>query len=262
MWRRAIPTGPERVDPSTAGPGETLDRLAGAWWIYQLERGQRYTTDDVVTAWTALGARPDASSVLDLGAGSGSVGLLALLRLDPAARLVCVEIQARCAELIERSARLNGIGARVDVRCGDLRSPAVLGAEERFELVVTNPPYLPPRSAVASPYPQRAAARLEQHGDIFDFCRAASRALAPGGVVCLCHAAADERVEAAAREAGLKVLQRREVIAIEGRAPLFAIHLLAAAGRRRDLPPLTVRLAGGARSEEYRRLRRQMLIEV
>ena len=36
----------------------TLDRLTGGWRIYQLRRGHRFSTDDVLTAWTALGALP------------------------------------------------------------------------------------------------------------------------------------------------------------------------------------------------------------
>ncbi len=36
----------------------------------QLRRGHRFSTDDLVTAWRASAARPDAGDLLDLGAGS------------------------------------------------------------------------------------------------------------------------------------------------------------------------------------------------
>ncbi len=260
-WRRGIPPGPERPDPSAVREGETLDRLAGTWWIYQLARGQRYSTDDVVTAWCAIRARPDALRVLDLGAGTGALGFLTLLRLDPSARLVSVEAQPVMAGLIERSARLDGLSGRVEVRWGDLRDPGVLGADERFDLIVSNPPYLAPHAALASPCPERAGARLELRGDVFDFCLASARVLAPGGALCLCHAAADRRPEEAARAAGLGLEKRLDVTALEGRAPLIAIRTMTAEADVCRLAAITVRRKDGSRSDEYLELLRRMLIE-
>ncbi len=87
-----------RPDPQL-GPGETLDRLSGAWWILQLERGHRFNTDDVLTAWTGLEAAPRARTVLDLGAGVGSIGLMVLQELGDEARLVSLEVQRVSVEL-------------------------------------------------------------------------------------------------------------------------------------------------------------------
>ena len=63
----------ERPPPE---PDESLDQLTRDWWVYQLKRGHRFSTDDVVTAWTAGMARPDARALIDIGAGIGSVGLM------------------------------------------------------------------------------------------------------------------------------------------------------------------------------------------
>jgi tRNA1(Val) A37 N6-methylase TrmN6 len=260
-WPREIPTGPGRSDPAAAGEGETLDHLAGNWKIYQLARGHRYSTDDVVTAWCALRARPDALRLLDLGAGTGALGLLTLLGLDPAARLVCVELQPRSAGLIERTAKLDGLVGRVEVRCADIRDPAALPAGERFDLIVSNPPYFPPGAAQASPCPERAAARLELRGDVFDFCRAAARVLAPGGALCLCHTAADPRPELAARAAGLNTEERLEVIAREGRAPLIAVRTMTAKAGPPAVAMITVRRRDGSHTGEYLELLRRMRIE-
>ena len=78
---------------------ETLDHLAGDWRIYQLKGGHRFSADDVLTAWTAARARPQAKQLLDLGSGLGSVGLLTLWRL-PEARLTGVEPQHVLKELL------------------------------------------------------------------------------------------------------------------------------------------------------------------
>jgi tRNA1(Val) A37 N6-methylase TrmN6 len=241
--------------------GETLDRLAGDWWIFQLRRGHRYATDDVLTAWTASRAHPAARTILDLGAGVGALGLLALLRAPPEARLLSVEVQEVSVALARKTVAHNQLGGRVEIRQGDLRAPGVLGSAERFDLVLANPPYLPAESAWRSPNPQRAAARLELHGDIADYCRAAARHLAPGGRFCFCHAAADPRPERALIEVGLAVLSRQEVVFREGRPPVIALYACGREGARLDLPALIVRDRQGRRTEAYRAVRREMLIE-
>ena len=51
------------------------DCLAGDWKIFQLRRGHRYSTDDLLTAWYAVSACLEAGRtpvrVLDLGCGTG-----------------------------------------------------------------------------------------------------------------------------------------------------------------------------------------------
>jgi len=238
--------------------GETLDRLAGEWWIFQLERGHRYATDDVLTAWVGLQARPQARKVLDLGCGVGSVGLMALLILPSESRLTSIEVQATSVALLRKTIAYNRLGDRVDVIRDDLRR-AVL--ESHYDLVLANPPYLPPDAATHSPVAQRAGARMELCGDIFDFCAAAARALGDEGRFCFCFAAADPRPGEAIRSAGLALLTRQEVVPRAGRRPLLALYTCARYGTRRDLPPITVRGASGARTDAFRAVRRHLLIE-
>ena len=236
-----------------------LSRLAGDWWIFQLRRGHRYNTDDVLTAWTAAAARPDARRILDLGAGVGSVGLLTLLLL-PAAQLVSVEVQEVSAGLLRRTVIHNRLEDRVVVHRADLRDSEALAGVGTFELICANPPYLPRGSAVASPHPQRAAARMELHGDVFDYCRVAARHLAPRGRLCLCHAASDRRPERAAHEAGLRVLSRRDVVFREGSPPRLALYVCGFEGSVLHPEPLRVRDAQGSFTEAYMQVRREMLI--
>ena len=237
----------------------TLSRLAGEWWIHQLADGHRYATDDVLVAWEGVRARPDARTVLDLGAGVGSVGLMALNRL-PAARLVAVEVQAVSVELLRRTVAHNRLDGRVEVRHGDLRDPGVLPPDERYDLILANPPYLPLRSGWPPRHPQKAAARFELNGDVFDYCTVAAARLAPGGRFCFCHAARDPRPGRAVAASGLALLSRREVIFREGRPPHLALFLCAREGQRADLPPLTVRTASGRRTPEYLAVLREMEI--
>ena len=149
----------------------TLDHLAGAWRIFQLRHGHRFSTDDVLTAWTAVRAKPTAPRLLDLGAGIGSVGLLVLWKLPPVAHLTMVEVQALSHTLASRTVAYNGLTERVTLHRQDLRQWP--GGE--FDVITGSPPYIPPGMGVQPQHAQKAAARFELHGDIFDYCQAAAR---------------------------------------------------------------------------------------
>jgi release factor glutamine methyltransferase len=82
----------------------------------------------------ALARRPD--SVLDLGTGSGAIAL-AVKRHLPAARVVAVERSAAALAVAQRNALK--LGLEVDFRHGLWFGPV---AGERFDLVVSNPPYV------------------------------------------------------------------------------------------------------------------------
>lgn len=249
-----------RPQSPTIAEEQTLDRLAGPWRIYQLRRGHRYSTDDLLTAWTAVEAAPRARRVLDLGAGVGSVGLLVLLQLDLGATLEAVEIQQLSAALMRRTVAYNRLQARVRVTELDLRR---LCAPAPYDLIVANPPYIPVGRGTPSPHPQRAAARIELSGDVFDYCATAARNLAPGGRFCLCHAAADPRPVAAIRAAGLVLRARRDVFFRAGKPPMLTLYTCGAEPRRepRQLEPLVVRDEHGAWSAPCRAVRRRMQLE-
>jgi tRNA1Val (adenine37-N6)-methyltransferase len=247
---------------SGPGPRETLDALAGSWRILQLARGHRFSTDDLVCAWAAARARPQAQHLLDLGAGIGSVGLLTLHRMAPEARLVMVEAQRVSHDLAVRTVALNNLGARVEARLGDLRDPSAVPEAAAFDLVTCSPPYIPPGRGVESPVPQRAGARIELRGDVFDYLRTAARALAPGGCVSLVFNAWDERPMQAAEAAGLDLCWRCEVFFRAGAPPSLALYVL---GHRGEVEgptevrgPVVLRDAQGRYTEDYLALRHEM----
>jgi tRNA1Val (adenine37-N6)-methyltransferase len=184
------------------------------------------------------------------------------MQMSRAARLTALELQRISVDLLRKTVELNGLGRRVRVVQADLRAPEALQQHAPFDLITANPPYLSVHSALHSPHPQRAAARLELNGDVFDYCRAAARLLAPLGRFCFCHAAADGRPERAVHKAGLSILTRQDVVFRQGRPPTIALFTCALhQGVRQDLPPLIVRLAGGQRSAAYHGVRRALNIE-
>lgn len=237
------------------GPDETLDRLVGDWHILQLRAGHRFSTDDLLTAYAALRIAPGATRLLDIGAGIGSVGLMTLHGLPPEATLTMVEAQAVSHELARRTVALNGLSGRVEARLGDLRDEASIPEIGAFDLVTGSPPYIPLGKGVVSPHPQRAGARMELRGDVFDYCRAAARAMTPDGHFAFCHAGFDPRPEQAIAAAGLVCLWRQDVIFRHNQAPTIALYACARQGERADLPPLQIRDEEGRFTETYQQVR-------
>jgi len=243
---------------------ESLDRLAGDWRIFQLKRGHRFSTDDLAAAWRASVARPTARRLLDLGAGIGSVGLVTLWRLRdsaPDATLTTVEAQVLSHGLQCRTLRLNRLDARVDARLGDLRDPDVLPADAQFDLITGSPPYLPPGTGRLSPVDQRACARIELRGSVFDYCATAARHLAPGGRFCFVMAAQDPRTEAAPLAAGLAVLERWDYRFRADRVPHITTLICARADEvdgPRAVGELVVRGLDGQWTDDYLRFREAM----
>ena len=248
-----------RLHSDAPAPEETLDAISGHFRIFQLRDGHRFSTDDVLTAWYGTTWVPTAHAVLDLGSGIGSVGMIAAWRL-PAARFVTIEAQAESVGLARRSCRYNGLDGRYEIREGDFRDSGVLGAGERFDLVLGSPPYFPPGTGVEGDHPQKVACRFELRGDIGDYARVAAAHLSAGGLfACVFPEEQRARVEAAAASAGLVIVRRRPVVFKEGEPPLITLFGLMRAtdlpeamrGRTWVEPPLVIRTAAGDVHPEY-----------
>lgn len=77
----------------------------------------------------------DVQRILDLGCGYGVLGIVTAARA-PHARVILVDINPRAVALAEDNIRLNAV-PNAEARCGDGCAPV---ADERFDLVLYNPP--------------------------------------------------------------------------------------------------------------------------
>ncbi len=78
---------------------------------------------------------------LDIGTGSGCIAVTLLLE-RPLMRMTATDINPRALEVALENARIHGVEDRLDILEGDLFTP-VRGRE--FDLIVSNPPYIPSR---------------------------------------------------------------------------------------------------------------------
>ena len=92
--------------------------------------------------WQAAQPSRQLGAALDLGCGAGT---LALLLGAHSERVLGTDINPRAIKIARFNAALNGI-ENVDFQAGDLYAPA--GRDERFDLIVSQPPYYPKRTGV------------------------------------------------------------------------------------------------------------------
>jgi len=134
--------------------------------------------------WAAeLAAGAGPGPLLELCAGVGHIGLAAGVLADR--DLVQVELDPVAAGYARANAERAGWGARVEVRIGRLED--AVGEDERFPLVIADPPYLPTGEIGRFPGDPRLAIDGGDDGlDVVRACLAvAGRHLEGGGGLLL-----------------------------------------------------------------------------
>lgn len=141
--------------------------------------------------WTALQSRwaqellaeAAPGPVLELCTGAGHIGLLAVT--GSSRELVAVDADAHACATARHNADSNGLGDRVEVRCGDMEE--VIGAGDRFALVVADPPWVP--SSELTRFPSDPVLAIDGGDDGLSVARAclrvAGRVLDRGGSLLL-----------------------------------------------------------------------------
>ena len=125
---------------------------------------------------------PKQATVLDLGSGCGTLGLL-LCANDPNCAVTGVEVDENAHNTALRNIAVNNLSARLTSICADLRTiPSFLSAGS-FHCCVSNPPYF-----TSGPQKTRnPQARHEALCNLDDLFRAAAWAIRYGGDFFLVH---------------------------------------------------------------------------
>lgn len=169
-----------------------LQYILGEWGFYtgsfKVAEGvliPRQDTELLVELGTAL--LPRGGRFVDLGCGSGCISV-SLLTARPDARGVAVDISPVARELTACNAQANGVSHRLCVAEGDMLSGELWSTlEGGFDLLVSNPPYIP-AAEVDTLSPELAhepRLALDGGADGLDFYRAliagGANILNPGG---------------------------------------------------------------------------------
>lgn len=165
---------------------QTLTRdafLGGRLNLSQPRNGFRAGLDSVL-----LGAAVDrgSASLLDLGAGVGTAGLVAFA-LNPGLVGTLAEIDAPTAALAEQNITENGFtgrarAAHVDITASGLTRVDAGLSPDSFTTVIANPPFFDPARGTA-PSTERSAARHMPPDALDLWVRTAASTAAPGGEI-------------------------------------------------------------------------------
>ncbi|WP_236757526.1 class I SAM-dependent methyltransferase [Aeromicrobium sp. PE09-221] len=177
----------------------------------------------VAQSWWAeeLLATAPAGPVLELCAGAGQIGLLAVRGSDR--RLVMVDRNPIACDFASFNAETAGLSGRVTVRQGEMER--CIGPGERFALVLADPPWV--RSEEVQRFPEDPVGAIDGGDDGLRIARSclalADRHLLPGGSMLL-QLGDDAQIDALAekldRHSRLHVGERRS---FEGRGVLVRI---------------------------------------
>ena len=193
---------------------------------------------------------PKQASVLDLGAGCGTLGLL-LCAKDSGCRVTGIEVDELAHQTALENARRNGISARLTSICADLQSVSSLFASGSFHCCVSNPPYFSAAQESAN-----STARHEQLCTLEDLFTAAKWVVRYGGDFFLVHK--PERLSEICTCASKHSLEPKRLLLLRHKSadPISLILLQCRKGAK---PGLTIEEAylqesDGEPSDYYRRL--------
>lgn len=138
----------------------------------------------------------DGISIVDIGTGSGCIAM-ALAKELPAAAIYATDISAKALEVARRNAARLGYAARIGfIECNLLDFVSLPGAPSepplRFDLIISNPPYISRREATSLPVevrehePAFALYGGEEGYELYGvLIPEAARHLKPGGLLVL-----------------------------------------------------------------------------
>ena len=212
-----------------------------------LSGGFPLSTDSMVLAdFVKL---PKNASVLDLGSGCATLGLLLCAR-DPGCTVTGIELDEKAHAAAVENIRRNHLGERLHSICGDLRRIPI--APGSWRVCVSNPPYF----SGGERHSRNPDARREDTCPPDALFAAAAKALCFGGDFFLVHK--PEKLAQLCFEASAHGLEPKRLRMVRHRpdAPVSLILLSCRKGGKPGLQmeELTLFCADGTPSDDYKRI--------
>ena len=153
--------------------------------IIQNKSGFCFGIDAVLLSDFAKEIRND-SNVLDLGTGTGILGIL-LCGKTKLRKIVGVEIQQDVYDMAKRSISLNNLGNRFSVINEDIKSLDEKLELQSFDAIVTNPPYKKDCTGLKNDNEYKIISRHEVKCNLEDVIRVSSKLLKNNGKFYMVH---------------------------------------------------------------------------
>lgn len=167
--------------------GERLDDLnLKGLCIIQHEDKFKFGMDAVLLANFVSVKKGDR--IVDLGCGTGIIPIIIAAKSRDTF-IYGVEIQEYVADMALRSVEFNNMSERINIINGDIRDAAKILGCEKFDIVTSNPPYMPYNTGFDKLNESENISRYEIYGGLEDFVKSAGRLLKFGGKLFMVHRA-------------------------------------------------------------------------
>ena len=126
------------------------------------------------------------STVLDLGTGTGIIGIL-MCKKTNLSKLKGIEIQSDVAEMASRSIKLNNLEDKFEIINDNIKNVSTYFSKGSFDVVVTNPPYKKENSGIINNTDNKIISRHEITANLEDFIKQGSSMLKDNGSLYMVH---------------------------------------------------------------------------
>ncbi|MCS7215231.1 MAG: methyltransferase [Thermodesulfovibrio sp.] len=232
----------------------TFDSI-GSIKICQPKEGYRFSVDALILA-NFVNLRK-ISKAIDIGAGTGIIGII-LAKKYRESYITMIEIQPELAKLAEESIKLNNLDKKAEVICMDAKDLIHLESfHQKFDVVISNPPFRKPGTGRISPEGKKAVARHEISLNVVDIAKISQKLLRHRGRLFLIHL--PERFTEITRILSQHFLEIKRVRFVHSRkdTPAKMVLIEAVKGGRVALkvePPLFIYNDIGTYTDEMNRI--------
>ena len=131
------------------------------------------------------------STILDLGTGTGIIPILLSGKIN-IKKAVGIEIQENVADMAKRSVELNNLQNKIEIICSNILNLnnnffIEKGLENKFDVIITNPPYKKKGEGVMNEKEEKLISRHEITADLEDFIKLSSNLLKDKGEFYIVH---------------------------------------------------------------------------
>ena len=126
------------------------------------------------------------STVLDLGTGTGILGIL-LCKKTELSKMYGIEIQQDMCEMASRSIKLNHLEDKFSIICDNIQNLSHHFKNNSIDAIVSNPPYKKLGTGITNTSDTKLIARHEVKASLEDFISVSAKALTSFGSLYMVH---------------------------------------------------------------------------
>lgn len=162
-----------------------IDDLQNGYFIIQDPKKFCFGVDAVLLSNFVIDNIKENNSILDLGCGNGIIPIL--LCAKKSIKVTGLEIQKENIELANKSVAYNNLQDKIKLVCGDIKNVGEIFKGKKFDVVVTNPPYIHNGSGLLNVNKSVAISRHEIYCNLRDVISAAAYVLNHGASFYMIH---------------------------------------------------------------------------